>query len=114
KMVLEEHTERAALSIMDLHRKLAYLSPSAFTMLSKHITGLPLLPKNDPTFDCSPCTKAKMVRTIPKLYTLKASTPYELVHLDVCGPFSTKTLTGSQYFILLLDDCSHATHLKFI
>src|SRR5271157_5909061 len=113
EMVLEERTERAALSVIDLHRKLAHLLPSVFTTLSKHGTSLPLLPKNDPTFDCSPCTKAKMVRTIPKSPTLKASTPYKLVHSDVCGPFSTKTLTGSQYFISLLDDCSHAAHLKF-
>ena len=114
KMVLEEHTERAALSVMDLHRKLTHLPPSAFTTLSKHVTSLPLLPKNDPTFDCSLCTKAKMVRTIPKSRTSKASTPYKLVHSDVCGPFSTKTLTGSQYFISLLDDYLCIAHLKFI
>ena len=106
--------ERAVLSVMDMHQKLAYLLPSTFTILSKHVTSLPLLLKHDATFDCSLCTKAKMVRTILKSCTSKASTLYKLVHSDVCGPFSTKTLTGSQYFISLLDDCSRAAYFRFI
>ena len=94
--IVKEDKEKVVLSIIDMYQKLTYLSPFIFTTLSKYITRLPLLPKNDNHFNCSTCTKAKIVRTIPKMHTSsKASLPYELVYSDVYSPFSKKTLIGS-------------------
>ena len=104
--------ESAVLSIIDMHQKFTHLPPSAFTMLSKHITSLLPLLKNDDHFDCSACTKAKMVRTIPKTCTSsKASLLYELVYADICRPFSMKIPISSQYYVSFLDDNSYIMYL---
>ena len=34
---------------------------------------------------------------------------FDLVHADIWGPYSTPTLSGSKYFLTLVDDCSRCT-----
>ena len=36
----------------------------------------------------------------------RAQKPLELIHADLCGPIELETLGGSQYFLLLVDDCT--------
>eukprot|EP00253_Pinus_taeda_P025320 PITA_25320 len=40
-----------------------------------------------------------------------ASSPLELVHIDVCGPFRTRSPQGEEYFILFIDDFSRMVWL---
>jgi len=90
-------------SVMQLHRKLAYLPPSAFTTLRTHTNGLPAVPAVKGTFDCNACSKGKYTRTIPKVQTTVSPAPYHTVHSDICGPFSVPTQGGSKYFISTID-----------
>ena len=46
-------------SVMQPHRKLAHLPPSAFSTLRTHTNGLPPVPKVKGTFDCNACCKGK-------------------------------------------------------
>lgn len=35
--------------------------------------------------------------------------PFDLVHLDVWGPFSTDSVDGYKYFLTIVDDCTRVT-----
>ena len=50
---------------------------------------------------CEACVHGKATRSLPKILTTVGSTvkaPLELVHSDVCGPFSQTSLTDHRYF----------------
>ena len=36
---------------------------------------------------------------------------FDLVHMDVCGPYSIPTLDGYEYFLTIMDDATRATWL---
>jgi hypothetical protein len=44
---------------------------------------------------------------IPKKSQTKAETFGELIHSDFCGPMETKSLQGSHYMAVYLDDATH-------
>ena len=103
-----------AVSVMQLHRKLAHLPPSAFSTLRTNTNGLPAVPAVKGTFDCNACSKGKYTRTIPKARTTTSSLPYHTVHSDICGPFSVPTPGGSKYFISAIDEYSHRAEVRFL
>lgn len=35
--------------------------------------------------------------------------PFELIHIDIWGPYFTPTHKGCRYFLTIVDDCSRAT-----
>ena len=53
---------------------------------------------------CTVCIQAKLKQKIIKAKTKRTTMTFELVHLDVCGPFSTPTSAGHRYCILFIDD----------
>ena len=55
---------------------------------------------------CIECIKGKQ-RNMRKKDANKCSDVLELIHTDICGPFSTPFWTGQQYFITFIDDYSH-------
>jgi len=44
----------------------------------------------------------------------QATSPGELVHADVCGPFETPSAKGYRYFVLFKDDFSKFRYLLFL
>ena len=38
----------------------------------------------------------------------------ELIHTDICGPFTSTSLGGYRYFITFTDDFSHYEHVELI
>jgi transposase InsO family protein len=50
----------------------------------------------------------------PSLTTWRASNPLELVHTDLCGPFSTESQAGNKYFITFIDDFSRYCWVYFL
>jgi hypothetical protein len=83
------------------HRRLAHLHPAAMRSL---IDGL----SHDDQL-CDVCLKAKQKRKIVRIPVKPTTRPYELVHSDLCGPFSTPSLSGKRYFIVFVDDYSRYT-----
>ena len=54
---------------------------------------------------CEPCLKGKHKRSqFPPHSERMTSEPLELIHSDVCGKLSTKSLGGAEYFVTLIDD----------
>lgn len=60
------------------------------------------------------CPLAKQKRlSFPSSQSLFES-PFDLVHIDIWGPFSTTTHDGYRYFLTLVDDCTRATWLYLL
>ena len=54
---------------------------------------------------CEPCLKVKHHKSQFPLYSEKRqSKPLELIHSDVCGKLSSKSLGGAEYFVTFIDD----------
>jgi len=58
---------------------------------------------------CTACIQAKNKQKIIEVKTKRTTKPFELVHSDVCGPFSMPTTAGHRYYILFIDDYTRYT-----
>ena len=65
------------------------------------------MPANGVLDLCEACTTGKMHRTpFPRSSGSRAKEVIELIHSDVCGPFSEPTFGGARYFVTFVDDKS--------
>jgi len=83
------------------HRQLAHLNPTAIKSIVKGYTH------NDSM--CTVCVQAKNKQRFIKVPVKHNTKPFELVHLDVCGPFSTPTFGGNRLHIQFIDDYTRFT-----
>jgi len=58
---------------------------------------------------CTVCIQAKHKQRFIKVPVKCTTKPFELVHSDVCGPFSTPTFGDNRYYILFIDDYTRYT-----
>lgn len=57
---------------------------------------------------CDICIRAKHSRDSFPVSLNKTTTPFELIHCDLWGPYRTPALCGAQYFLTILDDFQEA------
>ena len=89
------------------HKRYGHLNLAILKILSSQnmVKGLPIIHEREEL--CSSCVAFKQTRTLfPSSTKYRASRPLELIHGDLYGPFSLETLSGSKYFLLLVDDCT--------
>lgn len=88
------------------HERLGHLNLSALKMLIAKdiVTGVNV--KSLDEFFCEACQLGKAHKLPFKKPVLRATSPGEFVHSDVCGPFSEESLGGSRYYVLFKDDAS--------
>ena len=61
---------------------------------------------------CESCQLGKHTRvSFPKRLHNRATSPFDLVHIDVWGPCRTASTLGFQYFVTFIDDYSRCTWL---
>ena len=79
------------------HHRFTHLHPEALQSLIDGFT------RGD---RCDVCIKAKHKQKFIRTKVKRATTPFELVHSDVCGPFATPTggSCRNHYFFLFNDD----------
>lgn len=54
---------------------------------------------------CQQCLQGRQTRnSISKESTTRSSKRLDLTHINLCGPLSVASLSGTRYFILLVDD----------
>uniref|UniRef100_A0A1X7TUN2 Integrase catalytic domain-containing protein n=1 Tax=Amphimedon queenslandica TaxID=400682 RepID=A0A1X7TUN2_AMPQE len=54
---------------------------------------------------CKSCIDGKLhIRPFPKKGKTRPQNPLELVHIDICGPMKTPSLSGAKYFVTFMDD----------
>ena len=63
---------------------------------------------------CTTCIQTKHKQKIIKLKTKRTTKPFELVHSDVCGPFSTPTSASHRYYILFINDYTRYTSVRVL
>jgi len=62
---------------------------------------------------CSTCVQAKQQHQVIRTKVPWSSTPFALVHSDLCGPMK-HSIGGAQYYIIYIDDCTRYTEVYFL
>ncbi|GJY67063.1 retrovirus-related pol polyprotein from transposon TNT 1-94 [Tanacetum coccineum] len=98
------------------HRRLSHLNFSATNHLARHglVRGLPKL-KFEEDHLCSAYAmgKSKKKPHKPKSKDTNQEKLY-LLHMDLCGPMRVASVNGKKYILLIVDDYSRFTWVKFL
>ncbi|GJY61017.1 retrovirus-related pol polyprotein from transposon TNT 1-94 [Tanacetum coccineum] len=89
--------------IHTFHSRLGHTSASKLIHISdcKHLNAM--------DFTCESCSLGKHHKlSFPKSATI-SSYAFELVHIDLWGPYKKPTLNGAQYFFTIMDDYTRDT-----
>jgi transposase InsO family protein len=62
---------------------------------------------------CETCVHTKQQQKVNRTKASRTSTPFELVHSDLCGPIK-HSIGGAQYYIIYIDDCTRYTEVYFL
>ncbi|GJY16488.1 retrovirus-related pol polyprotein from transposon TNT 1-94 [Tanacetum coccineum] len=98
------------------HHRLSYLNFGAINHLARHslVRGLPRL-KFEKDHLCSACVmgKSKKQSHKPKSEDTNQEKLY-LLHMDLCGPMHVASVNGKKYILIIVDDYSRFTWVKFL
>jgi hypothetical protein len=89
------------------HLRLGHPSISRFQFIIKNSPNI----NANKDFVCDVCPRAKQSRLPFSSRTSYSSHCFELIHVDIWGPFSTPSHNGSRYFLTIVDDYSRCTWL---
>ncbi|KAJ9565777.1 hypothetical protein OSB04_001743 [Centaurea solstitialis] len=98
------------------HRRLSHLN---FKGLNKLVIGNLAIGIPDLRFQqehlCTACQLGKMKRVSHKS-KLEHGTekPLQLIHMDLCGPMRVQSINGKKYVLVMVDDYSRYTWVKFL
>jgi hypothetical protein len=90
------------------HRRMAHLHHGALRVLREIVTGLPLFGTMHQEV-CKGCTLGKYTKIIFPSSDYRSVGILDLVHFDVCGPMSSVSLDGCEYYVTFIDDHSRRT-----
>ncbi|GJX27522.1 retrovirus-related pol polyprotein from transposon TNT 1-94 [Tanacetum coccineum] len=98
------------------HRRLSHLNFSAINHLARNVLvhGLPRL-KFEKDHLCSACAmgKSKKQSHKPKSEDSNQEKLY-LLHMNLCGPMRVASVNGKKYILVIVDDYSWLTWVKFL
>ncbi|GJS45200.1 retrovirus-related pol polyprotein from transposon TNT 1-94, partial [Tanacetum coccineum] len=98
------------------HRRLSHLNFDYITALAKHglVRGLPKL-KYQKDHLCSACAlgKSKKYSHKPKAEDSIQEKLY-LLHMDLCGPMRIQSINGRKYILVIVENYSRFTWVKFL
>ncbi|GJU59901.1 integrase, catalytic region, zinc finger, CCHC-type containing protein [Tanacetum coccineum] len=101
---------------MVMHRRSSYLNFGDINHLARHglVCGLPRL-KFEKDHLCSACAmgKSKKQSHKPKSEDTNQEKLY-LLHMDLCGPMRVASVNGKKYILVIVDDYSRFTWVKFL
>lgn len=95
------------------HRRMGHLHHGALRMLRETMIGVPFLSTEHDDV-CKGCVLGKYAKATFPRSDSRAKGVLGLIHLDICGPMSTKALSGSEYFVTFIDDHSRKTWIYFL
>nr|GFA70926.1 retrovirus-related Pol polyprotein from transposon TNT 1-94 [Tanacetum cinerariifolium] len=98
------------------HRLLSHLNFGAINYLARQglVRGLSKL-KFDKDHLCSACAMSKSTKKThkPKSKDTNQEKLY-LLHMDLCGPMRVESVNGKKYILVIMDDYSRFTWVKFL
>nr|GEU85621.1 retrovirus-related Pol polyprotein from transposon TNT 1-94 [Tanacetum cinerariifolium] len=98
------------------HRLLNYLNFSTINDLARKdlVRGLPRL-KFEKDHICSACQLGKTQKYSHKPKAKNTNLEVlNTLHMDLCGPIRVKTINGKKYILVIIDDYSRSTWVKFL
>lgn len=112
-VVLRRKAKATPSNELDLwHRRMAHTNTRALTRMLKDAN---INIEGEHEKYCITCilskSKQKFQRKVP---VLRSTTPFELVHSDLSGPFNIPTLSGKAYYIVYICDCTRFTKLYLL
>jgi len=123
RLIFSELTDQNVLCLLSTsdkkwlwHRRLGHANWRLISKLSKLqlVRGLPDIDYDSDAL-CGACQKGKIVKTSFKSKDIvSTSRPLELLHIDIFGPVSTASLYGSKYGLVIVDDYSRWSWVKFL
>ncbi|WJX68356.1 hypothetical protein P8452_52731 [Trifolium repens] len=123
KIIGTELTEQKIVCLLSLndekwvwHQRLGHANWRLISKLSKLklVKGLPNLKYHSDAL-CGPCQIGKISKTSFKPKNIvSTSRPLELLHIDLFGPVSTASINGKKYGLVIVDDYSRWTWVKFL
>ena len=66
------------------------------------------------SFVCDVCHFAKQKRLSFPISTSKSKKCFDLIHVDIWGPYSIPSIHGHKYFVTIVDDYSRYTWIFFL
>nr|GEW17408.1 hypothetical protein [Tanacetum cinerariifolium] len=98
------------------HRRLSHLNFCTINHLARHglVRGLPKL-KFEKNHLCSACAigKSKKKPHKPKSKDTNQEKLY-ILHMDLCGPMRVASVNGNKYILVIIDNYSRFTWVKFL
>jgi hypothetical protein len=95
------------------HRRMAHLHHGALGGLRQVVTGVPQISTKHQDV-CKGCALGKISKaSFPNNHT-RATGILDLVHMDVRGPMTQKSLSGCEYYLTFIDDYSRKTWIYFL
>ena len=98
------------------HKRLGHVSLRKISQLNKLnlVRGLPNLKYNSEAL-CEACQKGKFSKpSFKSKNVVSSSKPLELLHIDLFGPVKTASIRGKKYGLVIVDDFSRWTWVKFL
>uniref|UniRef100_A0A2N9I881 Integrase catalytic domain-containing protein n=1 Tax=Fagus sylvatica TaxID=28930 RepID=A0A2N9I881_FAGSY len=89
------------------HCRLGHPSLSRMSFLSSVLPHV--VHSNEDVSLCTICPLAKQKRLPFPNKNQLVSSPFDLLHVDIWGPYHTATVEGYRYFLTLVDDCTRTT-----
>ncbi|KAI3819600.1 hypothetical protein L1987_13441 [Smallanthus sonchifolius] len=98
------------------HRKLAHINYRKMNYIVRNdlVLGIPKMNFSVPD-DCIPCKKGKQRKKSHKSKSTNSIvTPLDLLHMDLFGPISIRSIGGKSYCLVVTDDYSRFSWVKFL
>lgn len=92
------------------HFKLGHVSLARMKLMFKEFPSIHV----NKNAICDTCHFLKQKKLSYKINTNRASKPFELVHMDIWGPYSVSSIHGHRYFLTIMDDHSIFTWVMLI
>jgi transposase InsO family protein len=95
------------------HRRYAHINYQALPFLKNMVEGIPELQSTHEGI-CKGCALGKNVKRTFSSNNNRSKEILDLIHSYVCGPMPVKSLGGSLYYVIFIDDYSRKTWLYLL
>jgi hypothetical protein len=95
------------------HRMMAHLHHGALGGLREVVTGVPQINIEHQDV-CRGCALGKFAKASFPDSDKRSTGILDLVHMDVCGSMTQKSLSGCEYYLTFIDDHSRKTWIYFL
>ena len=104
--------DRRSESLRKWHNIMGHCNVNDLVKLESQVNGMHINDKSE--FNCETCTVSKLTNTRNKHAVPRASSPLELVHVDLAGPIDPISINGFRYAMIITDNFSGCIFTYFL